>query len=50
MKKDPVSILFGLGVAGVAVCFVMTIVTAVQEHRAKSQPQPVTIPTPAMGQ
>ncbi len=38
---------FGLGVAGVALCLVMTVVTAVGEHRAASAPQPRTIPLPA---
>ncbi len=42
--------LFGFGVAGVVVCFVMTVVVAVQEHRIKSLPAPEPIAVPAIGQ
>ncbi len=42
--------LFGFGVAGVAFCLVMTIVTAVQEHQQKMIPPAHSMPAPAIGQ
>jgi hypothetical protein len=48
MKK--LTALFGLGIAGVAVCLVMTIVTGVQQNREKNSSTPITIPTPALPQ
>jgi hypothetical protein len=39
--------IFGLGLAGIAVSLVMTIVTAVQLHREKANPAPISIPIPA---
>lgn len=41
---------FGAGVVGVVVCFVMTIVTGIQENRAKTPENPAAIPVPALGQ
>lgn len=41
---------FWTAVAGIALCFVMTVVTAVKEHREKTTPQPLSIPTPALPQ
>jgi len=42
--------LFGFGVVGVVLCFVMAIVTAIQENRQKQVPVGYSIPTPAIGQ
>ena len=42
--------LFGVGITGIVVCLVMTVVTGVREHHEKSQPVPLTIPTPASAQ
>lgn len=42
------TVLFGIGLAGVAVCLVMTVVTGVSEYREKNTPVPLTLPTPAI--
>ncbi|MBC7692883.1 MAG: hypothetical protein H7222_14065 [Methylotenera sp.] len=39
--------LFGLGLAGITVSLVMTVVTGVKEHREKANPPPISIPVPA---
>jgi|GEM_PF-979224 hypothetical protein len=41
--------LFVVGVAGVALCLVMTIYTGVKDYQIKNTPVPLTIPTPAIG-
>ncbi len=41
-------VVVGVCVAGVAVSFAMSIVTAVQSHRAEMAINPATIPTPAL--
>ena len=40
--------LFAVGVAGVALCLVMTIYIGVKEYQVKNTPVPLTIPTPAI--
>jgi hypothetical protein len=40
---------FSISVVGVAACLVMTIFTAVQQHRAEANPPPISIPLPAYG-
>jgi len=42
------TVLFAFGVVGIVFSLGMTIFTAVQEHQEKSQPAPMTIPTPAI--
>lgn len=42
--------LFGAGVAGVVVCLVMIIVTAVQDHRRETAPPTHPIAVPALTQ
>jgi hypothetical protein len=45
-----ITALFGFGVAGVVVCLIMTIVTAVQENKQKQLPPDHPIAVPAIGQ
>ena len=44
------TILFGLGLAGIVVCLAMTIYTGIKEHQEQNTPRPLTIPTPALPQ
>jgi hypothetical protein len=37
MKKF--TVIFGIGLAGVVTCFVMTVITAIHEHQERAQPQ-----------
>jgi hypothetical protein len=43
-----ITAVFSFGVVGIVVCLGMTIYTGIQEHQAKSNPAPLTIPTPAV--
>jgi len=42
------SIVFGTVVVGIVVTFGLAVNTAIQEHRVKSEPVPMSIPTPAV--
>lgn len=48
LPKNPTTWIFGLGLAGVAVSFMMAIITAVQGEKAKVPVDPSTIPVPAL--
>ena len=48
MKKF--TIVFGMSLAGIVVCLVMTVYTGVKQHQVQMVPQPLSIPTPALSQ
>ena len=50
MTLKALTAVFGVAVAGVAVCLVMSIYTGVTEYQEKNRPKPLTLPVPAIPQ